>query len=251
MNVFSPMTHITFEELDTFLAAVDASTELDQVLNVTQKQINVLGFDRFTYWLRWTNKQSKEPVGITTYPEHFINHYVANDYQHHDMVGRFSNQTNRPFKWSEISERFVITKMQKILFDDSLSVGIKAGASVPIHGPRQAQATFSVVNGMSDHEFNRLFQDRRHEIHIIATYVHEKIMSLGIDTRVDDLSLTKREVDILTWISRGKTYWETSKILGIQEDTVKKHMQRICVLLQVSNGTHAVVKAIINGLIIP
>lgn len=245
------MKRLTFQELDTFLLAIDAAENLDQILDVTQRQINVLGFDRFTYWLRWSNKQSKEPVGITTYPKHFIDHYISNDYQSHDMVGRFSSQVNRPFQWNEISEKFTISKMQQLLFDDSQAVGIRSGASVPIHGPNQAQATFSVVSDASPQEFEKLFQYRRHELHILATYAHEKIMSLGIDERVNELSLTKRETEILTWVSRGKTYWEISKILGIQEDTIKKHMQRICSLLQVSNGTHAVVKAIINGLIIP
>lgn len=245
------MSRLTFEELDSFLLDIDTAENLDQVLKYTQKQINAMGSELFTYWLRWANKKSKEPIGITTYPSHFIEHYVANDYQHHDMVGRLSSQVNRPFSWNEISERFVITKTQAALFDDSLSVGIKAGASVPIHGPKQAQATFSVAANMSQQDFHKLFQYRRHELHILATYVHEKIMSLGIDERVDDLTLTKREVEILTWVSQGKTYWETSKILGIQEDTIKKHMKRICDLLQVSNGTHAVVKAMINGLITP
>lgn len=245
------MKRLTFEELDSFLSKIDHAQDLDQVLNITQKQINALGFDRFTYWLRWANKDSKEPVGITTYPSHFIEHYIANDYQHHDMVGRLSSQINRPFSWDEIPERFIITQTQAELFDDSLSVGLKAGASVPIHGPKHAQATFSVASDMSPQNFRKLFQHRRHELHILATYIHERVMTLGIDERVDDLTLTKREVEILTWVSQGKTYWETSKILGIQEDTIKKHMKRICDLLQVSNGTHAVVKAMINGLINP
>lgn len=187
------MKHLTFEELETFLAEIEDTQNLEQVLGVTQKQIRSMGFDHFTYWLRWANRQSKEPVGITTYPSHFIEHYIANDFQNHDMVGRLSTQVNRPFKWSEISEKFIISKEQKILFDDSRSAGIRAGASVPIHGPNQAQATFSVASDLATQEFDKLFQCRRHELHIIATYAHERIMSLGIDGKVDDLVLTRRE----------------------------------------------------------
>lgn len=82
------MKRLTFEELDTFLLALDTAKDLNQILNITQRQINIFGFDRFTYWLRWSNKESKDPIGITTYPNHFIEHYIANDYQQHDMVGR-------------------------------------------------------------------------------------------------------------------------------------------------------------------
>lgn len=241
----------SFEELDNYLFDIDSSKNLDEILTVLQKQITKLGFDRFTYWLRWANKENKKPIGITTYPEHFINHYMDNNYESHDMVGRFSTQTNTPFLWSDITDRFEITKMQKVLFDESQDVGIKSGASVPIHGPNQAQATFSVASDKSYKEFNELFKHHKHELHIIGTYAHEKIMSLGIDNRVNSLTLTKRETEILTWVAQGKTYWETGYILNIQEDTVKKYMQRIFSLLQVSNQAHAIAKAIINGLIVP
>ena len=245
------MTRFTFEELDTYLLEIDACKDLDEILTALQKQITKFGFDRFTYWLRWGNKDDKEPVGITTYPDHYINHYIENDYQSHDMVGRLSTETNIPFLWSDMSSKYKITKMQKVLFDDSQAVGIKSGASIPIHGPNFSQATFSVVSDINYMEFDKLFKHHRHELQIIATYAHEKIMKLGIDTKVNNLTLTARETEILTWVSRGKTYWEIGQILKIQEDTVKKYMQRIFGLLDVTNNTHAVAKAIINGLIIP
>ena len=153
--------------------------------------------------------------------------------------------------WSGINEKYPITQKQKILFDDSRSVGLVSGGSIPIHGPNQIQATFSVVGDLETTEFNKLFLYHRHELHILATYAHERIIQLGIDDSVNDLTLTSRETEILTWVSRGKTYWEIGKILNIQEDTIKKYMQRISALLRVSNNTHAVAKAIINGLIIP
>lgn len=245
------MKRLTFEELDDYVFLMDASKDLDDVLKTLQAQIKRLGFDSFTYWLRWANNDTREPIGITTYPEHFIDHYIKSDFQSHDMVGRYSVHKNTPFMWSEISQKFIITKMQKLLFSDSEAVGIKSGGSIPIHGPNQAQATFSVVSDISQEKFDRHFLYHRHELHIIATYAHEKILMLGIDGRTLDTSLTKRETEILTWVARGKTYWEIGKILGVQEDTVKKYMQRIFALLQVSNNTHAVAKAIINGLIVP
>lgn len=242
---------ITFEELDNYILAIDTASDLDGILTILQKQIRKFGFDSFTYWLRWSNADAKEPIYISTYPEQFINHYIANDFQSHDMVGRLSTQKNTPFKWTELSEQYSITKMQNVLFDDSRAVGLTSGGSIPIHGPNQVQATFSVVSDVDAKEFDRLFHYHRHELHIIGTYAHERIMRLDLDSSINSLTLTARETEILTWVSRGKTYWEIGMILSIQEDTVKKYMQRIFALLQVSNNTHAVAKAIINGLIIP
>jgi len=245
------LNRLTFEELDNYLSAIRRASELDQIIDILHRQINIFGFEYFTYWLRWADTEEREPVFLSTYPDKFIEHYIANDFQSHDMVGRYSMQKNTPFRWTDISKIMPITKMQKVLFDDSQSVGMKSGGSVPIHGPNQTQATFSVCSNISDKEFNELFNYHHHELHIIATYAHEKIMELDLHSGINDVSLTSRETEILTWVSRGKTYWEIGLILKIQEDTVKKHMQRIFRLLQVHNSTHAVAKAIINGLIIP
>ena len=245
------LTKFTFEHLDTYLLAIDRTDKLDDVIDILQKQINFFGFERFTYWLRWANSENRQPVFISTYPQKFIDHYVANDFQSHDMVGRFSLHTATPFKWTDISNVMPISKMQQVLFDDSSSTGLKAGGSVPIHGPNGTQATFSVASDINTQEFNKLFHRHRHELHIIATYAHEKIMNLGLDVKLNDICLSARETEVLTWVARGKTYWEIGSILNIQEDTIKKHMQRIFRLLHVHNNTHAVAKAIINGLIIP
>jgi DNA-binding CsgD family transcriptional regulator len=42
-----------------------------------------------------------------------------------------------------------------------------------------------------------------------------------------EMLFTKREVEIIDWISAGKTNWEIGQILGISELTVKSHLQRL------------------------
>ena len=245
------MHRLTFEEIETYLLSINSCKTLDEILAVLQKQIRFYGFDRFTYWLRWPTSDTHQPVFISTYPDSFIEQYVANDYQSHDMIGRFSLEANTPFKWSDIEKKYPITKGQRMIYDDSRAVGLISGGSIPIHGPRQIEATFSVVSDLNQKQFDERFFQARHELHILATYAHERILQLGLHDSTHELSLTIRETEILTWVARGKTYWEIGKILNIQEDTVKKFMQRIFRLLNVSNNTHAVAKAIINGLIIP
>ena len=242
---------ITFDELESYIRAIDRATDLESILNILQKQIEIFGFNRMTYWVRWPSFETKKPVFISTYPDVFINHYLENDFQSHDMVGRLSNEKNTPFAWSHIEDTFEVTRMQKVLFDASQSVGMKAGGSIPIHGPLQIKATFSVTNDLSQKDFDELFLFHRHELHILATYAHEKIMSFGIDDPIRNINLTARETEILAWVARGKTYWEIGEILSIQEDTVKKTMFNLFKKLNVSNKSHAVAKAVIYGLIIP
>jgi DNA-binding CsgD family transcriptional regulator len=44
-------------------------------------------------------------------------------------------------------------------------------------------------------------------------------------------------------MQQGKTDWETSRILGLNERTVKYHVKKILMKLKASNRTHAVGKA--------
>ncbi|MDP5252795.1 MULTISPECIES: DNA-binding response regulator [unclassified Vibrio] len=52
--------------------------------------------------------------------------------------------------------------------------------------------------------------------------------------------LTKRESEVLYWLSYGKTNWEIAQILTMSTRTVHKHLEQIYKKLQVDNRTSAV-----------
>ncbi|MCB9965226.1 MAG: LuxR family transcriptional regulator [Rhodospirillales bacterium] len=241
-----------FEEIDGFIAAIDSSENFEQILLALRKQMERLGFNRFTYSLGWPPEGPFKPLYLTTYPPEFTKHYLEKNFRSSDMVYRHASQQSTPFLWEDLKKKYVLTPEQKIVFHDGREVGIHSGASVPIHGPKLARATFSVASDMDEAEFKKLFLHYRHEIHLLSTYAHEKIMKLGIgDKPLVNTTLTARETEILTWTSRGKTRWEIGEILNISEDTVKKHLQKACYALGASNKTHASAVAIINGIIMP
>jgi len=53
------------------------------------------------------------------------------------------------------------------------------------------------------------------------------------------LGLTRRESQVLFWISTGKTNWEAAQILGMSPRTVNKHLELIFPKLGVQNRTAA------------
>ncbi|KUI97667.1 helix-turn-helix transcriptional regulator [Vibrio sp. MEBiC08052] len=55
--------------------------------------------------------------------------------------------------------------------------------------------------------------------------------------------LTGREQELLAWLKIGKSNWEISRLLNINECTVKYHLQNIYRKLGVHNRIHAVSKA--------
>lgn len=66
----------------------------------------------------------------------------------------------------------------------------------------------------------------------------------------DDLpKLTKRELDVLSWTSQGKTAWEVSVILGMSEKTVNFHLGNAMRKLGVTSKHQAVLKCVAAGLL--
>lgn len=58
------------------------------------------------------------------------------------------------------------------------------------------------------------------------------------------LGLTRREVEVLTWVSDGKTNAEIGQILGRSPRTVQKHLEHIFEKLGVETRTAAAVRAL-------
>lgn len=55
----------------------------------------------------------------------------------------------------------------------------------------------------------------------------------------NELPVTKRESEVLYWVSYGKTNWEISQILEMSPRTVNKHLEQIYKKLEVDNRTSA------------
>lgn len=231
----------------------DARTQGD-ILQTIRGEMRRLGFQYFNYTLFSTpdREASDQRYFLTDYPEAWIRHYIANNYTGDDLVFHRSSIALRPFSWSDLGAIKTFTPRQRRIFEEGAEAGIRFGAGVPIRGPGRARAAFSVANDMTEAEFGRLFVANRHELHLIATYAHERIMELKLfDQGWSPPALSPREREVLTWISRGKTKGEIADILVISEDTIKAHVKSSCRKLDVHSATHASVKATIHGLIVP
>jgi DNA-binding response OmpR family regulator len=63
------------------------------------------------------------------------------------------------------------------------------------------------------------------------------------DVLREQLQLTQREAEVLTWIARGKSNRDIGDILGISPRTVNKHLEQIFTKLGVENRTSAAAQA--------
>ena len=85
---------------------------------------------------------------------------------------------------------------------------------------------------------------------IIAPHLHIAITNnyqRGQSQSSLEKKLTTRELEILWWVSKGKTNYEIGMILSISAFTVKNHVSNIFFKLQVSNRAQALGKAMSLG----
>jgi len=62
-------------------------------------------------------------------------------------------------------------------------------------------------------------------------------------------TLSPRELEILTWAAKAKTYWEIARILEIAYASVRSHINSLRLKLNAVNTTHAVARGYELGLI--
>lgn len=243
----------TLKHIDQFIADMDRVDNLEELQVVLRTQIERLGFELFSYQLLWPPEGPRFPLYTTNYPAGWTKRYIEKKHISHDLVSRNAAVARLPFLWPEIPNLGKMTERQKLVFNESSEFGRKTGATVPINGPGLAKGQFTVANTkMSDEEFKKLFLLRRHEIHLIATYAHERILNIGLQNPPPaQFRLTPREVEIMTYTAQGKSAWDISSILNISEHTVSEHIENVCRKLGVYNKVHATAVSIIHGLITP
>lgn len=81
------------------------------------------------------------------------------------------------------------------------------------------------------------YERQQQEMHLLRI-VQNQAKKEPADLK-NNLPITKRESEVLYWVSYGKTSWEISQILTMSPRTVNKHLEQIYKKLGVDNRTSA------------
>lgn len=239
--------------IENFIQAMDAARTVDELYVATSRQIEQLGFDYFGYQLLAPPIGPHVQLYLTSKPRGWTLRYIEMNHISEDLVSRHAARTIRPYLWSEIVPNYHMTKPQQLVFSEATEFGLHSGGTIPIHGPAAAKALFSLANTGKELDFTERFLQERHVLQIIATYVHEHLLRLGLHKVPPSpaIKLSPREIEVLTWTARGKTSWEISVITSLSEATVREYIENACRKLGTYGKTHAVAVAIRHALIIP
>ncbi len=256
----------TSSSVEFYIEALATTNSVAEIGAKLQSVLDGLGFERFAY------AHVRPPLGkkirsfvpqgsrsgnqvhefLATLPETWVDHYLSSDYGDVDPTLQAAMSRLLPFQWQEIGGRNDLTNGQRKVLNDARDHGIKNGATIPIHGPDSGLSTLSVVGSSNEREFEEAFSRGFRDLVWLAMNTHEAFLRQAEDvTDQGRVHLTDRERDCLVWTARGKTAWEVGQILSISEETVLFHLKNVTRKLGVFSKHHAVVKAVIQGYILP
>jgi DNA-binding response OmpR family regulator len=87
---------------------------------------------------------------------------------------------------------------------------------------------------------------------ILATVIAARLVQVArLDVWSQQVALSDREIECLTWAARGKTSTEIAQIIDIIKRNVDFHIETACRKLNVSTRIQAAIKAVSGGIIDP
>lgn len=158
--------------------------------------------------------------------------------------------TTLPFSWSIHDLDDTLTKQQRRFFREADEHGIRHGFTIPIHDRRNKAATLTVATGDQRSEFQARVDSFRHELHLIAIYVHARVRrALRPDNQGARPLLTDREIACIQWVAWGKSAADIAEILRIRPRTVVFHVENAKRKFGVATLPQAVAKAVTHDII--
>lgn len=211
-----------------------------------------MGFSQLLFAVVPSRQNSLETAFLrSNYSEHWRRAYDAQKMLHHDPTVTHCVIHTTPLIWAPSIFR---TTLQKQVYEEACSFGIRSGVTLPMHGPRGELGILCFVDDAHPgRAFQRELSHRLPALALIRDYALESSRRFFAPDQPQPESvpsLTRRELECLKWIMVGKTSWETGQILRCSEAAVNFHLNNVRQKFGVSSRSQAVVKAIRLGLLI-
>lgn len=188
-------------------------------------------------------------IRLHNYPPSWQRWFDENLLGRSDPVHRASQLICGGFSWSIIGDHIPLTSIDRSVFAQARVAGIGEGYTIPANVPGEftGSCSFAMAPGepfTPDHEFVAQI------IGGIAFQAARRISRIREIWPPIERPLTERQRACLLWSTRGKSDWETGKILGISRGTVIQHMANARERYDVHTKTELSVRALQDGLIV-
>lgn len=231
-----------------FMRLVETVSSADDLSAAMHEMCTVLGFDYFalTHHVDLL-RASGTAIRVHNYPARWADFYDGNALGVSDPVHRASHVTSAGFTWSRIAEMIPLTAADRRVLALGRDQGISDGFTVPANVPGEAFGSCSFANRAG----RPLPEESLPLAQIAGTFAFEGARRLwSMRHQVSDEAapvLTDRQRDCVLWAARGKGDWEISRILGVSEETVARHIKQACERYGVNKRTLLAIRTLFDG----
>ena len=187
-------------------------------------------------------------VALSNYPPAWIEAYIGRNIVANDPVLLASHRTSVGFKWEDVPKLIKITSKHRQITEDTRRAGSADGFTVPAHVPGEANGSCNFAMGVG----RPLPEQNLAMAHMIGAYAFQAARSLvlnakGMANYAPRVPLSQRQLECTFLVGRGKTDWEIARILGISEETVKRHLKDAREHYDVPKRVQLVIRAVFDG----
>ncbi len=234
----------TAEEFFERVTAARSADELGEALAAISQ---LMGFQFFalTHHIDMVRAEGKA-IRVHNYPDRWAEYYDANALGVSDPVHRACHVTSVGFSWSRLPQMIPLTAMDRRMLDLGRDQGIGEGFTVPANVPGEARGSCSFANEAG----REMAEGMLPLAQLVGAFAFEGARRLWTVRSLDDDPapvLTDRQRDCLLWAARGKSDWEISRILGVGQETVIRHLKQARERYGVSKRTTLAIRALFDG----
>ena len=234
------------DRLENFLDRIRNSKNLDQLRDEVLALRGIYDVDQLTY--HWINPGG-EDFAATTYSPEWVQRYIEQDYARIDPVVLGCFRRFNPVDWKQLDWS---SKTSRNFLAEAIAHGVgNQGFSVPIRGPSGQFALFTVSSRCDDDAWARYTDEHVRELILVAHFVNQKALEISNGTDRHQMPvLSPREADTMTLLAMGYSRAQAAESLAISEHTLRVYIESARFKLGAANTTHAVAKALSQGLLV-
>jgi DNA-binding CsgD family transcriptional regulator len=175
-----------------------------------------------------------------------VSHYLLNNLVIHDPILRQAMANDAPFFWGDLTP----TAEEAAVLNASREFGIgQSGYTLRTKDELGRISVLSLNSEVPDDQWRDYVAQTEGFWTNLAWDLHCKSIAEASDSKLVLPKLSRRELECLKWISKGKTYAEIAIILNISEHTVRDYLRSLRHKLDSLSLAQAVAKASALGLI--
>lgn len=242
--------HLSQHGLDT-ITNLESCYSRDNLIIIYSNYIGEYGFNFFVAGEIYNPILRNSEINIiSNWPIDWVNHYFDQNYLLFDAVPKYAFSNMKPVIWSKMIQSGSLTKIQRLIFNESFEIGLTDGYIMPIHSDTINRGGISISS-------NKILDkiEKKNEIEIVSNIMYSKFLNiinneLKNTIKIKIIKYTKREIECLSFSFIGKSDWEIGNILSISEKTVNYHIENAKRKSNSCTRSLAISRAVLDGSLI-